>query len=145
MTRYFFIAVLAWFVVDFTTTAAIRHPRQYYSTYMPALLIFYLGYPLLFSALIYKVRLDSRGVFMAMIAGIIVVEIVFAHNALLYTLPICLVAIPLSLAHYSMVTFMPWWIADRTLKENRKWAVATLAVWALGVFLNILSQFGNPA
>ena len=145
MLRYYVLAVMAWFFVDFTTTAAIGHPRQYYSTYMPALLIFYLGYPLVFAALIYKLKLRGRGVFLAMIAGIIVVEILFTHNALLYTLPICLLAIPISLGHYAMVTVMPWWIAERTLAKNRRWAIATLAVWAIGVFLNILTQFGKTA
>jgi hypothetical protein len=39
--RYFLLAVLAWVIVDFTTTAAIGNPRAYYSKFMPALLIFY--------------------------------------------------------------------------------------------------------
>lgn len=143
MVRYFLLAVAAWFLVDFTTTAAIAHPRPYYSTYMPALLIFYLGYPLLFTGLIYGLKWGNRGILLAMIVGIVVVEILCTHNALMYTLPICLIAIPLSLGHYSMVTFLPWWIAERTLNQNRKWAIAIVAVWAFGVFLNILSQFGH--
>ncbi len=113
--KYFFVAVLAWVLVDFTTTAAIGHPVVYYTKYMPALLLFYLGYPLLFSALRYKSRLGGKGLFLAMIAGIVVVEIVFSHNLLLLTLPICLLAIPISLAHYGMVTFVPLWIVERSL------------------------------
>jgi len=141
--RYFFLAMLAWVIVDFTTTAAIGNPLAYYSKYMPALLIFYVGYPLVFSTLIYKFRLGSRALLLAMIAGIVVVEVVATHNMLLVTLPVCLLAIPLSLAHYGMVTFMPLWIAERTIGRNRKWAAATLAVWAVGVLLNILTQFGS--
>jgi len=141
--RYFLIAVFAWVIVDFTTTAAIAHPFAYYSKYMPALLVFYIGYPLVFSALIYQFRLGARGLSLAMIAGIVVVEIVFTHNLLLLTLPICLLAIPISLAHYSMVTFMPLWMAERTIGKNKKWAAATAAVWAVGVLLNILTQFGG--
>jgi hypothetical protein len=145
MRRYFLLAVLAWVIVDFTTTAAIRHPRQYYTTYMPALLFFYLGYPLVFSVLIYQLKLSKRGLFLAMLVGIVVVEIIFTHNALLFTLPVCLIAIPISLAHYSMVSFMPWWIAEQTVNENRKWAAATLLVWAVGVLLNILTQYRGHA
>jgi len=141
--RYFLLAVLAWVVVDFTTTAAIGNPRAYYSKFMPALLIFYVGYPLIFSTLIYKFRLGSRGLLLAMITGIFVVEVVFTHNMLLVTLPICLLAILISLGHYGMVTLMPLWIAERTIGRNRKWAAATLAVWGVGVLLNILTQFGN--
>ncbi len=143
--RYFAIALLAWIIVDFTTTPAIGNPRAYYSKYMPALLIFYIGYPLVFSALIYKVRLSSFGLFLAMIVGIVVVEIVFTHNMLLLTLPVCLLAISISLGHYAMVTFMPQWISERTISKNRSWATATVAVWAVGVILNLLTQFGaNP-
>ena len=141
--RYFLLAVLAWVIVDFTTTAAIGNPLAYYSKYMPALLIFYVGYPLVFSTLIYKFRLGSRGLLLAMIAGIFLVEVVLTHNMLLVTPPICLLAIPIGLGHYGMVTFMPLWIAERTLGRNRKWAAAILAVWAVGVLLNILTQFGK--
>jgi len=141
--RYFLIAVLAWVIVDFTTTEAIGNPRGYYSKYMPALLIFYFGYPLVFSAFIYKFRLGARRLFLAMLAGIVVVEILFTHNTLLFTLPICLLAIPISLGHYGMVTFMPMWMAEGTISQNRKWALATLVVWAIGAMLNILTQFGG--
>src|SRR5512141_2607999 len=132
--RYFLLAVLAWVIVDFTTTAAVGNPLAYYSKYMPALLIFYLGYPIVFSALIYKFRLRTTGLFLAMIVGMVVV-IVFTHNMLLLTPPICLLAIPIGLAHYGMVTFMPLWIAERMIGENTKWAAATVAVWAIGVLL----------
>ena len=59
--RYFSLAVLAWVIVDFTTTAAIGNPLAYYSKYMPALLLFYLGYPLVFSYLIYGLKLRKKG------------------------------------------------------------------------------------
>ena len=84
-----------------------------------------------------------KGLLLAMIGGIVVVELVFTHNTLLLRLPICLLAIPISLAHYGMVTFMPLWIAERMIGENTKWAAATVAVWAIGVLLNILTQFGS--
>lgn len=137
---YFLFAVLAWLVVDFTTTPAIGDARGYYGMYMPALLFFYIGYPLTFAVLRYGLRLGMRGMFVAMIAGIVIVEILFTHNALLYTLPICLLAIPISLGHYGMVTFMPLWLAEGTTGRYKKAATATVAVWAVGVFLNALTQ-----
>lgn len=142
--RYFALAILAWIIVDFSTTAAVGDPVAYYSKYMPALLLFYFGYPLTFSGLIYGLKLSQRALFLAMVGGIVVVEIVFTHNMLLVTLPICLLAIPISLGHYGMVTLMPLWIAERTLGENRKWAIATLVVYGFGVTLNLLTQFGGP-
>lgn len=141
--RYFLLAVLAWLIVDFTTTSAIAKPAAYYSKYMPALLVFYVGYPLVFSILIYRFRLTSKRLFLAMVLGIVVVELLFAHNMLLLTLPVCLLAIPISLGHYGMVTFMPWWVAERTIRQNRKWVLATLSIWAVGVLLNVATQFGS--
>jgi hypothetical protein len=141
--KYFLLAVLAWLIVDFTTTEAIGNPHGYYSKYMPALLIFYLGYPLVFAALRYKLLLGPKGLFAAMLGGIVVVEIVFTQNALMYTLPICLLAIPISLGHYGMVTFMPMWLTEGTLSRNKKWAAATITVFAAGVILNILTQYGS--
>ncbi len=141
--KYFVGAVLAWVVVDFTTTAAIGEPARYYSKYMPALLVFYLGYPLVFCVLIYGFGLGGRGLFLAMLAGIAVVELCFVRNRLLLTPPICLLAIPISLGHYGMVTFLPKWVVERSFRKNRKWAAATLSAWGLGVLLNILTQFAS--
>ena len=62
-------------------------------------------------------------------------------DPLLFTPPICFLAIPISLGHYAMVSFMPWWTAEGTLGKNRKWALITLVVWAVGVILNVLTQF----
>jgi hypothetical protein len=42
-----------------------------------------------------------------------------------------------------MVTFMPLWIAEGTIGQNRGLAATTLAVWAFGALLNILTQFGG--
>ena len=118
--KYFLLAVLAWLIVDFTTTEAIGNPHGYYSKYMPALLVFYLGYPLVFAVLRYKLLLGPKGLFAAMLA-----------------------AIPISLAHYGMVTFLPMWLTEGTLSRNKKWAVATITVFAAGVILNILTQYGS--
>ncbi len=140
--RYFLCGVLAWLVVDFTTTPAIAHPRAYYSHYGAVLLLFYLGYPLAFTLLRYRWRLGPKALFASMLAGIFVVEIVLAHNMLLVTPPVCLLAIPLALAHYSMVTFVPLWVAEGTLQEHRVLAAVVAAGWAIGVLLNAATQFG---
>ena len=58
------------------------------------------------------------------------------------TFPICPLAMPISLGHYGMVSFMPLWIAEGTIRENRTSATATPVVYAVGAILNILTQFG---
>ncbi len=69
--KYFFTAVLPWVIVDFTTTAAIAEPARYYSKYMPAILVFYLGYPLVFCLLIYGFRLEGWALVLAMLAWLL--------------------------------------------------------------------------
>jgi hypothetical protein len=129
--KYFLFGIIFWIVVDFTTTPAIRHPAQYYSTYMPALLIFYVGHPLVFSILIYSLNIRDRWIFLAMLAAIFVVEVIFTHNKLLYTFPMMLIAIPAALGIYSFLTFVPKWIVNAEIKQ-KKWQTIGLAiVWIL--------------
>ena len=134
--KYFLIAVLAWFIVDFTTTEAIAN-LNYYTKYMPMLLLFYLGYPLVFTLLIYKYKLKTKGLFIAMLIGIILVEIVFSNNLLFFKFPLVLLLIPISLAYYSMITFVPLWIVE---KKKNKWFIITLIIWVLGSLLNLINQ-----
>jgi hypothetical protein len=135
--NYFLLGILFWIVVDFLTTEAIRNPIGYYTTYLPALLIFYVGYPLAFSLLIYKFRIGDIWLFIAMLIGIVIVEIVFMHNTLLYSFPMVLIGIPAAIIVYGILTFVPKWIIDKALGKN-KWK---LAVMAVGVVLIALASF----
>ena len=137
--KYFLIAVLAWVIVDFTTTSAIAD-LSYYATYMPALLIFYLGYPLIFTLLIYKFKLKNKGLLIGMIIGIILVEIVFSGNIMFFSFPLFLLTIPLALAYYSMVTFVPKWIVEKEIKKNKKIFILITVLWIIGTFLNLITQ-----
>lgn len=121
---YFVIAVLFWFAVDFSTTEAVRNPAGYYGTYMPALLFFYIGSPLLFSFLIYRFKLDTKWLFGATLVTIFIVEILFTHNALLYTFPLLFLTIPVAISIYSMLTFVPKWLVEGKIKEH--WKIAAL-------------------
>ncbi len=138
--KYLLFSVLAWFIVDFTTTKAILNPNEYYSTFMPSLLIFYIGYPLIFTFLIYKLRFKTRYLLFSMLIGIIVIEILFSGNTLFFKFPLLLFIIPISLAYYSIVTFIPFWIAEKKLKDNRKLSILILIIYILGSLFNLLTQ-----
>jgi len=138
--KYFLLGILFWFVVDFTTTEAIRNPSHYYSIFMPALLIFYIGYPLLFSLLIYKFKLNNKLLFIATLIGIIIVEILFTHNALLYSFPIMILTIPIAISIYSLLTFVPKWIVDKEIKKN-KWKLILIII--IYVLVSLVTLFGN--
>lgn len=138
--KYFLSGTAFWFVVDFTTTEAIRNPSKYYSMFMPTLLIFYVGFPLIFSLLIYKFKVNNKLLLIATLVEIFVVEIVFAHNVLLYTFPFMLFAIPVAISIYSFITFVPKWIVDRTI-QNNKWKLLIMTiVW---IFVSLATLFGK--
>ena len=140
--KYFLLGILFWIIVDFTTTEAIRNPVKYYSTYMPALLIFYIGYPLVFSFLIYKFNFIGKKLFIAALIGAFVVEVIFTHNPLLITFPLMLIGIPAAVSIYSLITFAPKWIVNRELKKN-KWKLIIMVIVYL--FISLASLFGSSS
>jgi hypothetical protein len=140
IVKYFFVAVIFWVIVDFTTTGAIKNPGWYYSTFMPALLIFYLGYPLLFSILIYQFKFASWVLFVATIIGAFIVEVIFTNNPLLITFPLMLLGIPAAISIYSFITYVPKWIVDGEVKHN-KWKILIMTfVYALISFASIFGS-----
>ena len=140
-TKYFLLAVLFWFVVDFTTTYAIKSPSTYYATYMPALLIFYIGSPLVFTALIYKFKLSNKALLIATLINIIIVEILFTGNTLFFTFPLALIIIPVSISIYALLTFLPKWIVEKNIKNN-KWKIITMLT--IYILVSLATAFGNP-
>jgi len=140
LLKYFILAIIFWFIVDFTTTEAIRNPGFYYSTYMPALLIFYIGYPLIFSILIYRFNFTGKKLFMATLMGAFIVEVLFVHNPLLTTFPLMLIGIPAAVSIYSFITYVPKWIVDREIKNNKLKLIMMVVVYFL---ISLASLIGN--
>jgi hypothetical protein len=138
--QYFLLGFVFWIIVDFTTTEAIRNPIHYYSTYMPALLLFYVGYPLVFSVLIHKFKIRDAWIFIATLIAAFIVEIIFTHNSLLYTFPIMFIAIPAAVGIYSLLTFLPKWIIEGKIKENKWRLIIIIIVW---VFVFLASLFSK--
>lgn len=127
-------------LVDFTTTEAIKNPVLYYTTYMPALLIFYLGYPLIFSILIYKFKLGDMPLFVATLLGMIIVEVLFTHNVALFSFPLLLIAIPAAIAIYSLLTFLPKWILEKEIRTNIGKILVMLTFYIL---ITVATVFGG--
>lgn len=136
--NYFIFSVCFWFIVDFTTTQAIKNPGVYYSTYMPTILIFYLGFPLVFSYLIYTKEVSNKGIFIAMCIGIIIVEILFTNNPLFYTFPLVILAVFVSICIYGFLTFVPKWIVDGEIKANKGKMLFLSIIWILISFLTLV-------
>jgi hypothetical protein len=139
--KYLLAGVVTWVIVDFTT--AFNPDVQRWLEHMPLIWAFYVGYPLVFAHLIYNRRWSDRSIFLAMIAGGFFVEIVCSKNSLLYTFPIMLVMIPVALAIYGVVTFIPKWAVDGELKARWRTVALLLAVYFVVAVLNYFNTAGT--
>ena len=77
-----------------------------------------------------------------MIAGGFFVEIVCSNNSLLYTYPIMLAMIPVALAIYGVVTFIPKWVVEGELKARWRTTAFLLAVYFIVAVLNYFNTAG---
>ncbi|HTX79247.1 MAG TPA: hypothetical protein VMC62_06240 [Longilinea sp.] len=116
-SKYFIIAVLLWVVIDWGTASGFR--ISYFAKYGATLLLFYIGYPLIFTTLIFLAKLNDKALFIATLIGIFIVEVVFTRNPMIMTFPICLLGIPLALAIYLPLTYFPLWYVRGEIKKYR--------------------------
>jgi len=136
--KYFIIGVFFWVVVDYTT--AFNPDFQEWVDHMPLIWSFYIGYPLLFSFLIYKKQWNTRKIFYSMIIVAFIIEVILSNNVLLYTFPIMLIMIPIAVSIYSFITFIPKWIVEKKIIENRKKLIILVIVWATVSILSFITR-----
>ena len=136
--EYFLLGALFWVCVDFTTAFAPDVHR--WVSYMPTILLFYFGSPLLFAVLIYWEGWSDRRLVGPMLVVLVLVEVVFSHNALLFTFPLLVVFIPVAVAIYSLLTFVPRWVVDGRLAQHRRTALLFAVVWLVVALLSTSSR-----
>ncbi len=139
--KYFLLGILFWVVVDFTTVF-IPDFQKWFS-FMPTIWLFYILYPLLFAFLFYKTKLKHRYLFIIMLIISFSIELTFFHNALLYTFPIMLLAIPFSIAIYSLITFVPFWITEKKVRKNKKKTILMVIIWIIITILTLITNTGG--
>jgi hypothetical protein len=132
---YFLLGVALWFVVDWGTAGGFR--PSYFAAYMPALLVFYLGCPAVFTYLVFRHRLGTRGLVVATLVEIVVVEMLATGNPWLTSVPLMFVGIPLAIAVYAPLTFFPLWIVRGEMGRRRRLVWALVAVEAAITLLTI--------
>jgi hypothetical protein len=137
---YFLLCFLLWVVIDLGTAGGLR--LDYFARYMPALLIFYLGYPLVFTWLVFRRRLGGRGLFVATLVAILVVEAAFTGNPWIISFPLCLIGIPLAVAVYAPLTYFPLWAVRGELGMHRRTVVALCCVELAVTTLTALGSGG---
>lgn len=136
--QYFFLGILLWVLVDFGTAGGFR--IAYFKTYGPTLLLFYIGYPLIFSVLIFKFHWSERRLFIATLAAIFIVEVLFTRNPLVMTFPALLVGIPLAVMVYAPLTYFPLWFVRQEMSKHR---VIIAVLIFVEVIVMILTTCGN--
>lgn len=137
--QYFLLGVLLWILVDFGTAGGFR--VRYFETYGPALLLFYIGYPLLFTFLIFKLHWNESRLFAATLAAIVVVEVLFTRNPLVMTFPALLLGIPLAILVYAPLTYFPLWIVRGEAGRHRRLIAGLILV---ELIVMVLTTFGHP-
>lgn len=136
--KYFLSGVTLWVLVDYTT--AFNPDTIRWIQHMPDIWIFYIGYPLIFTYLIYARKLDNKQLFCVMLVLAFIIEVIFSKNSLLYTFPILLIMNPIAVAIYSIVTFIPKWFTENVIPRNRKTVVILVAIWIIVSILNYVTN-----
>lgn len=67
-------------------------------------------------------------------------EIILTNNAMFYTFPMLLIAIPIGVSIYSMLTFLPKWIAEKKISKNKWKIILMVIVW---VFVSVMTYATN--
>ncbi len=135
--QYFLLSALLWFIVDFGTAGGFR--PSYYEKIWPVIWLFYLGFPLIFSILIFRLKWNTVRLFLSTLVTIFIVEILFTRNPLLMTFPNLLWAIPLAVLIYIPLVYFPLWFIRRELSKHR---LMILLTGSAVVVVTALSMFG---
>lgn len=139
--QYFLLGVLLWIFVDFGTAGGFR--LAYFETYGLTLLLFYLGYPLIFSILIFKLHWSERRLFLATLAAIFVVEVVFTGNPWVMTFPALLLGIPLAILVYAPLTYFPLWFVRGEMSRHKGLIIGLTVVEFIVIALTTFGRSGS--
>jgi hypothetical protein len=131
--KYVLLGFLLWVIIDLGTAGGFR--LSYFTAYGPLLLVFYLGYPLAFSYLIFRRQWSGWRLFLATAVAIGLIEGVFTRNPFVLSFPLMLVGIPLSLCIYAPLTYFPLWIVNHDMRRHRAVAVISSLVVVVVMFL----------
>lgn len=136
--QYFLLGFLLWVLVDFSTTGGFR--LSYFQEYGATLLLFYLGFPLIFTLLIFRLKWNETRLFFATLIAIFIVEVLFTRNPLVMSYPSLLWGIPLVILIYLPLTYFPLWIVRKEMGKHR-FIVIELSL--VEVIVMWLTTFGN--
>jgi hypothetical protein len=136
--QYFLLGVLLWVIVDFGTAGGFRF--TYFQEYGLTLLLFYLGYPLVFTLFIFRWHWNERRLFSATLVAIFIIEVLFTRNPLLMSFPALLWGIPLAILIYLPLTYFPLWFVRKEMGRHR---FLVIGLSLVELIVMGLTTFGN--
>jgi hypothetical protein len=136
--QYILLDIVLWIIVDWGTAGGFRF--TYFEKYGPTLLLFYLGYPIVFSVLVFKLDWGEKRLFLATLIAIFIVEVIFTRNPLVMEYPALIIGIPLAIMVYAPLTYFPLWFVR---KEVIKHKIVILGLIMVELFVIVLTTFGN--
>ncbi|MBN2256950.1 MAG: hypothetical protein JW704_03900 [Anaerolineaceae bacterium] len=131
--RYFLLGVLLWILVDFGTAGGFR--PAYFQKYGLTLLLFYMGFPLVFTLLTFRLHWSEKRLFFATLVAIFIVEVLFTSNTLVMSYPSLLWGIPLAILVYLPLTYFPLWIVRKEINRHRFLVIGLIIVEVLVMWL----------
>lgn len=137
--EYFLLGFLWIFIVDFGTVGGFH--LVYWQVPLTGHFLRVIVFSLtMFTAsyFVFKHNWSGGKLFFLTLIIAFVVEVPISKNVLLYTFPQILWGIPMAIAGYSAVIYLPLWVVKGQIKENNKKALFLL-VFIVSVF--ILSFF----
>ncbi len=135
--RYYLLGVLLWVIVDLGTAGGFR--LAYFQKYGLTLLLFYLGFPLIFTLLIFRLHWNERRLFFATLIAIFIVEVLFTRNPLIMRYPSLLWGIPLAILVYLPLTYFPLWIVRKEMGRHRFLVIGLSLVEVIVMWLTAFS------
>ncbi len=135
--KYIVIGFLLWVIIDLGTAGGFR--LSYLTSHGPLLLVFYIGYPLVFAYLIFRRNWRGWRLFLATAVAILAIEGAFTRKPFVIAFPLMLVGIPLAICVYAPLTYFPLWIVDQDVGMHRA-AVVSLSM--VVIVIACLTTFG---
>lgn len=130
---------LIWFIVDFGTAGSFK--GSYFMKYGPLLLVYYFGYPLIFSFLIFGRKWNEKKLFGATVAAMFIIEAILVRNPFILAFPLLILGIPLAICIYAPLTYFPLWIVNGEMGKHRKTMIVLSTVVLATMMLSVVNNW----
>jgi hypothetical protein len=137
--KYLLWGIVLTTIIDFTNTL-FPDFQAWFSNLLAMFLLFYLLFPLFCSFLIYKLKLRERTLFIVITLTGLLAEIILFKTSQFFNPIEAIFATVIGISTYNLLIFLPKWIVEKRLKENKKWLRVMLIIWFITMILTIINH-----